>query len=243
MGYVLADQIARTPMPDLTGPEKHVLVTMVFYADRDGKNVFCGAKVLAANTSLGQRTVERAIAALRRKGYLVESGWRKRKRVFDIRLDGGCPDTDIPHREDSADIADDDNRLSGGATSAAVAADVRLSDVRSSKESVHESVNNSEAGPGKRDAARDRDVLDEIFTVWRSFEDIRSFDGETVTQTPARDKAIGHALRRDYTVADCEQAIENAHFEYYGENRLVCDLPHCLHADRIEAAIAADFPD
>jgi hypothetical protein len=113
MGYVLADQIARTPMPDLTGPEKHVLVTMAFYAHGDGKNVFCGAKVLAANTSLGQRTVERAIAALRRKGYLVESHFRNRKRVFDIRLDGGCPDTDIPDREDSADSADDDNRRSG----------------------------------------------------------------------------------------------------------------------------------
>jgi hypothetical protein len=58
-------------------------------AHDDGSQVFCGAATIARMTNLGQRTVERAIAGLRRKGYLVESGWRNRKRVFEIRPHGG----------------------------------------------------------------------------------------------------------------------------------------------------------
>src|ERR1019366_7656389 len=229
-------------MPELSASEKWVLTYMAKHASDDGSGVFCGVTTIAKRTNLGTRTVERATSGLRRKGYLVKNGYRKQKRVFDIRLDGGCPDPDS-QAGGGIDTPNNDDRGSGGETSAAVAADIRLSDVRSSNESDHESVNNSEASHGKRDAATARDILDEIFTVWRSFEGTRSDEGEAVTQTPARDKAIGHALRRGYTVADCEEAIENARPEYYGENRLVWGLPHCLHADRIDAAIAADSPD
>jgi hypothetical protein len=95
----------------------------------------------------------------------------------------------------------------------------------------------------KETLAAHRDIPDEILTVWRTFEGIRSDEGEAVTQTPARHQAIGHALRRGYTVEECEQAIEHAHVQFYGENRLVCDLPHCLHADRIDAAIFDDLLD
>jgi hypothetical protein len=76
VSYKLVDQILRTEMPELSAPEKWVLTYMARHAHDDGSQVFCGAATIARMTKLGQRTVERAIAGLRRKGYLVESGWR-----------------------------------------------------------------------------------------------------------------------------------------------------------------------
>ena len=126
MSFKLVDQIHRTEMPDLTGVEKHVLAYMGTHADADGGGVFCGVATISKMTNLGTRTVERAIAELRRKQYLVDAGWVRRKRRFDIRLTGGCPVDDLT--PDDFRLTGD-IRLTGGSTSASVTPDIRLSDV------------------------------------------------------------------------------------------------------------------
>jgi len=129
VSFRLVDQIHRTEMPALTAVEKHVLAYMGTHADDDGGGVFCGVATISKMTNLGIRTVERAIAELRRKQYLFDAGWVRRKRRFDIRLTGGGPVDDL--------TADDfrptgDIRLTGGSTSASLTPDIRLSDVLSS---------------------------------------------------------------------------------------------------------------
>jgi hypothetical protein len=130
MSYKLVDQIHRTEMPGLTGVEKHVLAYMATHADEDGSGVFCGRNTISTMTNLGVRTVDRAIGELRRKGYLAEAGWMRRKRRFDICLTGASPSDDLSH--DDLRPAGDTCRT-GVSTSANLTPDICLSDVLSSK--------------------------------------------------------------------------------------------------------------
>ena len=62
--------------------------------------------------------------------------------------------------------------------------------------------------------------------------------------TPRRENAMRAALLAGYTVEECCTAITNTNAAYGpGVDWRVIDLPHILHPDRIDAAIAGDFGD
>jgi hypothetical protein len=154
VSYRLVDQILRAEVTDLTATEKAVLVYMASYADDDGSGVFCGEALISKHTNFGVRTVDRATKGLREKGYLVESGWVRRKRIFSIDI-----------RQIGASELDD-SRQSGASTYANESNDLRHCDPLSSNGSRPLSDHNPPnppRGERKRDREkrerRERDIL------------------------------------------------------------------------------------
>jgi hypothetical protein len=84
---------------------------------------------------------------------------------------------------------------------------------------------------------KDGDALTEVFDHWK--QECRS-TSRRPTLTRHRSNAIAHRLNDGYSVEQLKQAITNASYAGIG-NRQAVDLPHILHLDRIEAAIADSF--
>jgi hypothetical protein len=241
MSYKLVDQVHRTTMPDLTHVEKAVLAYMATHADDDGSGVFCGKARIAEKTNLGTRTVERAVAELRRKGNLVEAGWKGRKRAFDIRLTGGSPD---------------DTRLTGGSTSANDDNDIRLSDPLSSKRSDqasdHLNSRSSRASSTSTRRGKDSDIPED----WNIHEPYWDYGWRQQLSRVIRNaglvhsnghfnaagkKAVGLAMRNGYGLRSIATALRNAG-EGLDKGRSFT-VPWILHWTKIDRSIEGDFDE
>jgi hypothetical protein len=249
VSYTLVDHILRTPMDDLTAPEKAVLVYMASHASDDGRKTYPGEQLIAECTGFGKSTVHRATKALRTKGFLVDhvdpsehvkKCWTPgrdggSKRIFDIDIVRCGVSRQAPER---------------GQTNTKAGSEKHHSEPQSSTGSDPRT-DQSTARPAPDAPAADF-ILDEVDAVISHFVATRREYGENVRSTAARHRAVAHALRRGYTVDECRVAVTNAHREFCGEpgsgiryedgGRLLCDLPHTLDQDRIEAAIRDDWP-
>lgn len=99
---------------DLTPTEYRVLVAVFNYADASGCNAYPGTRKLAADCGTSTSTIDRALSALRSKGWLIQdykgSGFAGKSSVYRLG-DGTIPRTDAGNGEPpyTADLRDMDD--------------------------------------------------------------------------------------------------------------------------------------
>jgi len=208
----------------------------------DGTNCFPGVDRLATGTRMTRRAVQLALRKLEQDDEIVRTGKRPSGTIV-YRIPGvsaGGEESTLP-LESSEDVDPD-----RGEESARGGEVCDVNHVAFFARPVIDPLDPSLQTWPPRDttAAEQHNIEQDIDRVLSHFKMVRVGYGENARVTDGRHRAVGFALRRGYTVAQCVTAITNAHQKWYDKGgRLLCDLPHTLDEDRIDAAIADEWPD